>query len=178
MHRLYCNLQNERYTDMDILEFSDLICKKLVVRSRRQHKRLAALTGTNLENTSVLERITDKDGRCRFSVTDNQTRRGRNVGKSMHLNCYICQKYLTPMGNTEYIQTTFRCSDCKMPLCKKDRSNSVIGREKSCLDEHITSKCKTVGCYGSDRQFMHFPRDKQVQLVRNQLSRRVRQTAV
>jgi hypothetical protein len=31
VHRLFCNLQNERYTDVDILEFSDLICKKLVV---------------------------------------------------------------------------------------------------------------------------------------------------
>ncbi len=85
------------------------------------------------------------------------------------------------MGETEYIQTRFRCSDCKMPLYKKDRSNVATGREKSCLDEHISSKCPTVGCYGSDRKYMNFPKDKQVQLVRNhKLARlqRVRQTAV
>jgi hypothetical protein len=57
---------------VDIIEFSDMICKKLVVRSRRQHERLAALTGANVENISILERITDKDGNCRFVVTYNQ----------------------------------------------------------------------------------------------------------
>jgi hypothetical protein len=127
MHHLFHNLRNERYTDVDILEFSDLICTKLVVRSRRQHERLAALTGTNVDNDSILEEITNKDGNCRFVVTDKQARQGRNVGKSLHLNCYICRKYLTPMGDTEYVQTTLRYTDCKMPLCKKDRSNPTIG---------------------------------------------------
>jgi hypothetical protein len=88
---------------VDILEFSELICKKLVIRSRRQHERNAALTGSNADNASVLERITNKDGNSRFVMTDNQARRGRNVGKSMHLNCF--------MGETECVQTTFRCSN-------------------------------------------------------------------
>jgi hypothetical protein len=167
MHRMYRNILHERYVDVDVLEFSDLICKKLVVRSRRQNEKLAALTGTTVENTAILERISDKDGNCRFIMTDKQARRGRNVGKSLHLNCYICRKYLTPFGDTEYVQTTFRCIDCKMPLCKKDRSNPTIGRDQSCVDEHMNSKCQTVGCYGSDRQYSNFPKEKQVQLVTN-----------
>ena len=79
--------------------------------------------------------------------------------------------YLTPMGETEYIQTTFCCSDCKMPLCKKDRSNPEIGRHKSCIDEHIMSTCDTVGCHGNDRHYSNFPKDKQVQLVAHRITR-------
>jgi hypothetical protein len=43
---------------VDILEFSNLICKKLVIRSRRQHERLAAFTELNKDNASILEQIT------------------------------------------------------------------------------------------------------------------------
>jgi hypothetical protein len=47
MHRLYRNKLNDKYSDIDILEFSDLICKKLIVRSRRQNGRLALLEKQN-----------------------------------------------------------------------------------------------------------------------------------
>jgi hypothetical protein len=168
MHRLYRNKRNETYSEVDILEFSDLICKKLTVRSRRQNNRLGI---SDAQNSGILERITDKDGNTRFVLTDRQESRGRNVGRSIHQNCFICRKYLTPMGETEYIQTTFRCSDCKMPLCKKDRSNPEIGRHKSCIDEHIMSTCDTVGCHGNDRHYSNFPKDKQVQLVAHRITR-------
>ncbi len=112
-----------------------------------------------------------KNGNNRFILTDKQESRGRNVGRSIHQNCYICCKYLTPMGETEYIQTTFQCSSCKMPLCKKDRSNPDIGRKQSCVDEHITSKCENVGCHGNDRHYTNFPRELQVQLVSNRITR-------
>jgi len=171
MHRLYRNKLNDKYSDIDILEFSDLICKKLIVRSRRQNGRLAL---SSIENTGILERITDKDGNNRFLLTDKQETRGRNVGRSIHQNCFICRKYLTPTGETEYIQTTFRCSDCKMPLCKKDRSNIATGRLKNCIDEHIESTCEVVGCFGSDRRYTNFPRDKQVQLITTRITRNMR----
>ncbi len=122
----------------------------------------------------ILERITDKDGNNRFTVTDKQLSQGRNVGKSLHQNCYICHKYLTPEGDTEYNQTTFQCSDCKMPLCKKDRSDPDIGHNQSCMVEHIKTKCKVVGCFGSDRAYSKFPRENQVQLVSRRLTRNMR----
>jgi len=162
MHRLYRNKLNEKYSDVDILEFSDLICKKLIVRSRRQNGRLALCS---IENTGALERITDKNGNNRFLLTKKQETRGKNVGRSIHKNCFICCKYLTPTGETEYIQTTFHCSDCKMPLCKNDRSNIATGRLKNCLDEHIETTCEVVGCFGSDLYYTNFSRDKQVQLI-------------
>jgi hypothetical protein len=108
MHSLLCNLQNERYTDRDILEFSVLIFNKLVVRSRRQNERLATLTGANSECASNLERIADMDRKCRIVRTDKKAKRWRIVGKYMHLNCFIYCKYLTPRGETEYVQTAFR----------------------------------------------------------------------
>jgi hypothetical protein len=117
MHCLYCNVRNERYTEVDVLEFSDLICKKLMLRPKRQNELLGR---TTVDNHSILERISNKNGNMRFILTDMQESRGRNVGRSIHHNCFVCQKYLTPTGETEYVQTTFRCSECKMPLCKKD----------------------------------------------------------
>jgi hypothetical protein len=84
------------------------------------NEKLAALTGITVENIYILERITDKNGNYRFIMTDKQARQGRNVGKSLYLNCYICHKHLTPMGDAEYVQATLRCIDCKMPLCKND----------------------------------------------------------
>ena len=119
----------------------------------------------NNNNESILERIAKKDGNACFKVTDNQVKRGRNMDKSLHLNCYVCQKYLELDGETAYKQTTFRCYDCKMPLCKKDSSDPTIGRDKSCVDEHLESQCKVVGCFGDDRQYNIFSKEKQVQLV-------------
>ncbi len=100
------------------------------------YHRLASLRGENADDASILEHITDKDGNNRFTVTDKQLSQGRNVGKSLHQNYYICRKYLTPEGDTEYNQTTFQCSDCIMPLCKKDRSDPDIGHNQSCMVEH------------------------------------------
>ena len=171
MHRIYRNKKKGYYSDIDIIEFSDYVCKHLVKRNVRQNKQLASLAGTDLGNTSTLERITDKDGNERFKITNNQANRGRNVGKSVHLNCFLCRKYLDSDGETIYRQTTFRCSECKMPLCKKDRSNPTIGRLKSCVDEHAESDCKVVGCFGDNRQYIVFPKEKQVQLVSRQRSR-------
>ncbi len=146
-----------------------MICRKLTVRSRRQTERLASLRGETADDASILECITDKDGNNRFSVTDKQLSRGKNVGRSILKNCCICHKYLT-----EYNQTTFRFMDCKMPLWKKDRSNPAIGHYQSCMVEHIKSRCEVVGCYGSDRSYLNFPREQQVQLVSVRLTRNMR----
>jgi hypothetical protein len=86
MHRLYRNLINEAFLEVDILEFSDMICRKLTVRSSRQTERLASLRGETADDASILECITDKDGNNRFSVTDKQLSRGRNVGRSILKN--------------------------------------------------------------------------------------------
>jgi hypothetical protein len=48
MYWLYWNKMNERYSDVDILEFSDLICINLTVSSRRQNRKLATSNITRM----------------------------------------------------------------------------------------------------------------------------------
>ena len=179
MHQIYRNLKNERYHDVDVLEFSDIIWKSLVRRTVRQNRKLATISGSNVNNDNILERICDKDGNLCFTITDTQARRGRNVGNSIHLNCYICWKYLTEFGQVKYVQTNFRCNQCQMTLCKKDRMIANNGRTQSCVDEHVSSTCQTVGCFGTDRNYSTFPKEKQEQLVtRHRSNRAVNRTSV
>jgi len=80
----------------------------------------------NSGNKSILERIANKDGNEHFKVTNNQAKQGQNMGKSIHLHCYVCWKHLEPDGETAYKQTMFRCFDCRMPLCKKENGGKVV----------------------------------------------------
>ena len=155
---IYRNLRSSEYVDMDVLQFSDFICKKLQRRTWRLPQRL--------KPGEPLERITNSDGNSRYNLTDRQYNKGRNVGKSIQQNCFICHKYLKSNGNTRYNQTSFRCTACKMPLCKKDRSDVSTGRLTTCLQEHQESNCKVVGCFGSDRTYTVFPRNLQLNLCR------------
>jgi hypothetical protein len=61
MHRIYRNIKNVPFADIDILEFSDMICKGLVKRTIRQNKKLAAISGSDMDNNNILERICDKN---------------------------------------------------------------------------------------------------------------------
>jgi hypothetical protein len=158
MHRLYHNLRPSEYQEMDILQFSDVICKKLKPRNWRLPQRL--------KPGEALERISNHDGDTRYKLTDKLYNKGRNVGKSIQQNCFVCRKYLKRNGSTLYNQTSFRCSLCKMPMCKKDRTDLSSGRLTSCLKEHQESNCKVVGCFGSDRTYTVFPRKLQLNLLR------------
>lgn len=158
MHRLYRNLRTSQFQEMDIIQFSDFICKNLKRRTWRIPQRR--------KPGELLERITNSDGNLRYQLTNRQYNKGRNVGKSIQQNCYICRKYLMPNGDTQYNQTSFRCVACKMPLCKKDRSDLSTGRLTSCLAEHQESNCKAIGCFTTDRSYTTFPRALQVNLLR------------
>jgi hypothetical protein len=92
------------------------------------------------------------------------------VGKSLQHNYFVCQRYLNKKGSTTYIQTSYRCVLCKMPLCRKDCKNAAIGQRKSCLKEHKASKCPTLECYGKDRSYSKIPRELLVNLYRGTLA--------
>jgi len=75
MHCLYHNVNNAAYSEVDILEFSDHVCKKLLKRNVWQNARLGAMVGENNSgNKSILERNYDKDGNEYFKVTNNQAK--------------------------------------------------------------------------------------------------------
>ncbi len=117
--------------------------------------------------------ISNNDGDTWYRLTNRQYNKGRNVGKSIQQNCFVCQKYLKRNGDTLYNQTFFRCSLCKMPLCKKDRTDLCTGCPTSCLKEHQESNCKVVGCFGSDctpqlhqqKKFHQHPAQKKEKLI-------------
>jgi hypothetical protein len=113
------------YQEMDILQFSDIICKKLKPRNWRLPHML--------KPGQPLERISHNDGDTQYKLTNRQYNKGCNVGKSIQQNCFVCQKYLKSNGDTLYNQASFRCSLCKMPLCKKDRTDLSTGHLTSCL---------------------------------------------
>jgi len=106
------------------------------------------------------------DGHATKVVTNKQMRDGRKIGKSREKNCYICRKYLTATGRTRYCTTTWRCVDCKMPICRKDRKGDE-GREQTCMEEHRKSEEAHLGCFqGKFFDETTFPKDKQVNLNR------------
>jgi hypothetical protein len=158
MHHLYRNLRPSDYQEMDILQFSDIICKKLKPQNWRLPQRL--------KPGEALERISNNDGDTRYKLTNRQYNKGHNAGKCIQQNCFMCWKYLKRNGNTLCNQTSFRCSLCKMLMCKKDRTDLCTGRLTSYLKEHQESNCKVVGCFGSDRTYTVFPRKLQLNLLR------------
>jgi hypothetical protein len=116
LHRLYKHCRPEQFGEMDVLQFSDMICMNLRQRSSHQERRL--LQRCNIVDGNGLKRIADEHSNLQSTLTDSPHARGRNVGKSIQQNCYMYRKYLDKSGNTTYNQTNFRCKHCHMPLCK------------------------------------------------------------
>jgi hypothetical protein len=158
LNRLYRNLHSPDYHEVDILHFSDYICKTSKPRNFRLPQRL--------KPGETLERICNHDGDTQYKLTDKQYNKGHNVGKSIQQNCFVCHKYLKMNGDTTYNQTTFRCCHCKMSLCKKDRTDLESDHLSSCLREHQESYCKVIGCFGADHSYAVFPKKLQLNLLR------------
>jgi hypothetical protein len=168
-HRLYKNIKSEGTSDankakVDALEigrFSDMLCRSL----RKRSKRAAATLGQFSAAQGVapqLARITDKDGNKTREVTEKQRWNAKSVGTSRQLKCFMCRKYLNANGSTRYQDTSFWCTECNMPLCKQDRTDTM--RESTCLDEHLNSTDSVLGCTNKCQKATAFPKDKQVNL--------------
>ncbi len=140
-----------RFSRNGNLQFSDFICKNIKQRNWRLPQRL--------KPRESLEWITNNDGDSRYKLTDGQCNKGHNVWKSIQKNCFVCRKYLKRNGDTSYNQVSLRCSLCKMPLCKKDRTDSSTGHLTSCLKEHQKSNFKVVGCFGSGCSYAVVPKN-------------------
>ena len=113
---------------------------------QQQKKTAAFAADLNTLNGQEMrhERITNHLGEiCRRPTTTQKNKHGRATGNSITANCYICHKYMKKANATNYVQMAFHCSDCKMPVCKIDRSNER--RPNSCYLEHKTSKDSIIG---------------------------------
>ena len=110
------------WCDFDIAEMADMIAKPL------EEGRLGV---EDRRRVSVLE-----DGPLvRIRGEDNSlVHEGTNHCRV--LRCYICRRYTKLAPNT-----TMKCVQCGMPLCAVNR-----GRTETCLDEHLCSPDRYIGC--------------------------------
>ena len=130
--------------EIEIRRFADMICKALVPREFRRRTVMNRLSGS-LDGS--LMRIKGRDGNIARPPTAKETSRGRSVGSSYQLNCFICRKYLAIDGSSVYQLTPFCCSRCNMPLCNADRRDAGNNRNLTCLAEHLAHDDDTLGCF-------------------------------
>ena len=162
MYRVYLNHDKQKYDKMDIIQFADEISLNLRVRTPRKAPTLAADLNTLKGQDMRLERISNELGEICRPPTIWQINLGRATGNSITAHCFICRKYMKKEGKTNYVQTAFRCSDCKMPLCKADRSSEK--RPMSCYFEHKFSEDSDIGCSDVTSRRRNFPKEKQLLL--------------
>lgn len=124
--------------NLGVADFTDLICGSLRLWQYKLNRKVPV--GDN-ERLKLLARITGNDGNINRQPAELQLRNGKTVGKPMTLKCFICKIHL--LAGTQKQQTTSWWSqDCKMPICKADRSVQIL----TCLEEHMQSIAAVLGC--------------------------------
>jgi hypothetical protein len=162
-YRIYLNHDKQKYEKMDIVQFADELSLHLRLREQKKAPTLASHQNTADGHDMRLERITNSLGEIRRQPMTTQMNKYRRAsGNSITANCYICRKYMKTENATNYVQTAFRCIDCKMPVCKADRTNEQ--RPTSCYLEHKTSTDSDIGCMELCNKRRTFPKNKRVLL--------------
>jgi hypothetical protein len=133
MHRWYRNKGHGRMAtdgsyELVVHEFSDDVpCGCLEDQRRVQASQKLASAIAVQQGIGKLERIQNDEGAILARVPSlSQTKKGRATGTSYSASCYMCRKYLNADKETVYKLTSFRCTVCKMPLWKKDRSDCSV----------------------------------------------------
>ena len=138
-----------------IIKFTDMMCAglRLWPDKNRGRKRVP-------DNVmQCFERVRGVDGELNRKATANQLQEhNKRTGNAHTLNCFICRRYRDPKTDKPYINrtTAFWCNDCKMPLCRGDRTKTDPGRDITCLEEHLNAEDGVFAC-----NELH-PRDRKV----------------
>ena len=133
------NGRTGRQANLQVRQFSDRICKGLKKRDVRVTRRVTARGRSDGgDNHAVMERITNDQNELYRPLTTKQKSEGKRTGTAINQKCFVCRKYLMSDGKTLYKDTIWRCSICKMPVCKQDRRMS--GRSFTCWEEHHHAK--------------------------------------
>ncbi len=164
LHRIYLNHDKGKYQLMSVLQFLEELCLKLRLRDTRGAKPLRYIV-SNSNGTIRLERIKNSSGEIARLPSDVQQRKhNRGTGSSITANCFVRRKYIYDKDKANYVQTSFCCIDCKMPLCKADRRGNK--RELTCYEEHRTSTDLTLGCNNVPKRHKKMRKDLQVYVGR------------
>ena len=138
--------------EWDVLRFADYMSADLVeieVTKRSSHV-------STHDPTQTLKRIRDEHGSLNAPLTETQKKRNLFTGNCITANCYVCKKY-EPRG--KYNKTAWECSGCGTYLCRSDRTGK-LGRERSCLQEHLYSSETCLRCRNDGEAMTSFPKNK------------------
>lgn len=177
-HRVYRNVNESKKlteiedNDLRIRWFSDQICGRMKGRDIRITQRVTTTSGQrdSQQKKRHLERINNNEGNVYRKPTTKQQALRRSVGTPINKKCFVCRKYLLPDGATNYRDTIWQCSQCKMPLCKQIRT--APGRTLTCFEEHCAAPetDEVMGCLplqgAEDRFIRQMPQEYKVQIQR------------
>ena len=158
--------EHEMIDHIRVLNFSDKICGALRPWPRKAARPTLATTA-NRANGS-LSRITNVEGTMTtYKVTERQRLKGKTVGNSITLVCFVCRGYLNSDDSSVYKPTSFWCSQCHMPLCSNDRRYDIktfgAERDMTCIQIHQQST-DINGCNGQHPRGTEYPDDCKVSL--------------
>ncbi len=134
--------------DFTIIKMASLIARPLRTSAMRYRNTPQPSRRSNLDedgNKKPLIRIKGDDGS--ISYTPNK-KGGRK--RARQKRCYICRRYYAD----RYMNTQWCCRKCKMPLCQIAR-----GREKTCVEEHLSSNNEYLGCNGVCHEHEVMPKE-------------------
>ena len=152
-HKRYCydSSTNKTYDDddddglvddFDIKTMANLIARPLSspdgFKYRTTEQPSARTSSSTVNDRIQLVRICDEFG----SITYGPSKQGGRV-RVRQMGCHICKQYTYKETKTQW-----KCGDCSMPLCQKDRSSGATNvRECDCYEEHKRSDDREIGCF-------------------------------
>jgi hypothetical protein len=148
---IYDNMDEDFVDDFDVRTMANLIGKPLSdgrLRYRITNQPSARDNPFDVGSKNVV-RITGPDGSIVHPRIEGK------IGSKIRVrqqSCFICRLYSTKTVNTQW-----KCRDCGMPLCQVDRSGGISQRPKSCIQEHLCSEDKYIGCNIAPRSSFILP---------------------
>ena len=148
LYRLYRNYNYQKYKNMGVVAFSDLLCAALKTRNRNVSTLPSTLRQHNIAKDN-LERVVNSQGSRSKKICAGSKRKGA-VGCGIQLNCWVCRLYESSKneGQREYKKTSWWCKHCQTPLCLSTNEDLIQSRGQSCVDQHFHSLDDSIRCNG------------------------------
>jgi len=150
-----------------VIKYSDKICRWLKTIPQR-HRPVRRWKCDSNNDDHPLERVVNKEGLMNKKLSKNmKDKRSLTDGPPVQVKCWVCRLFIGKDGKTKYVDTSWQCKVCKMPLCNVDRSKEEWRKNTgwSCLDYHCNSDLHELQC-GEVRPYNKFPKKNQVDVYK------------